>query len=314
MPEELIKARTREPEVVYHYTTVDTMMKIVTSRKIWATSISYLNDSLEGEHFLRMVRQRLPGLLSRYQLNDTVLNKLSDGPKPVESRPFVASFSSEGDSLPQWRSYCPQGNGVAIGFRVSCLKKTQLWQDNREAPQSPRFKSVEYMKDDIPEASLEESIEEIARLVDSAIVLFQEKYAKETLRVPREDIFAAFAEMEACWRKHASFSAEHEYRLIVDRFSVPRHNLEFRSVRSTIVPYLELSIPAQSALKMDNKEKEFHGEFGVQGGYKSLDFVAKVVVGPTSNMDLTVEAIKSFFRKHNLDVRVVPSTCPFRDW
>jgi hypothetical protein len=39
-----------EPEVVYHYTSMDTMIKIVESATIWATSISYLNDDSEREH------------------------------------------------------------------------------------------------------------------------------------------------------------------------------------------------------------------------------------------------------------------------
>ena len=67
-----------------------------------------------------------------------------------------------------------------------------------------------------------------------------------------------------------------------------------------------------SPLKMDNEEAELFGEFGI--GYSKLDFVAKVVVGPTTNMGLSVEAVKAFFRKRNLDVRVVPSSSPFRDW
>ena len=51
MPDEIQPIPVGEPEVVYLYTTMDTMVKIVTSGKIWATSISYLNDSSEGEHW-----------------------------------------------------------------------------------------------------------------------------------------------------------------------------------------------------------------------------------------------------------------------
>jgi hypothetical protein len=133
-----------EPEVVYHYTSVDTMMKIVTSGKIWATSISYLNDSSEGEHFLRMVRRRLPDLLAQYQLQHSVLREL-DGKAQVEKRPFIASFSAEGDSLPQWRSYCPRGNGVSIGFRVGCLTLAKIALNEEKSPHGVQFKPVEYI-------------------------------------------------------------------------------------------------------------------------------------------------------------------------
>jgi hypothetical protein len=39
----------KEPEVVYHYTTMETMKKIVDSESIWATSLNYLNDASEGD-------------------------------------------------------------------------------------------------------------------------------------------------------------------------------------------------------------------------------------------------------------------------
>lgn len=132
--------------------------------------------------------------------------------------------------------------------------------------------------------------------------------------IGREDCFAMFAELEACRRKHESFIAEHEYRLIVGSQNSLLKDLEFRSVRSTLVPYVELSIPDMSTLKMDDEEAELNGEFGIGGGYTKLDFVARVVVGPTTNMDLSIEAVKAFFRKRGLDVHVVPSSSPFRDW
>lgn len=158
MPDEVLPIPVGEPEVVYHYTTVDTMMKIVSSGKIWATSISYLNDSSEGEHFLRMVRRRLPDLLPQYQLRETVLSKLDDKARLIERRPFIASFSAEGDSLPQWRSYCPRGNGVAIGFRVGCLTRAKRALEDSRFPHGVQFKSVEYMADDTPHLFLDECI------------------------------------------------------------------------------------------------------------------------------------------------------------
>jgi len=311
MPDELLPIPVGEPEVVYHYTSVDTMMKIVTSGKIRATSISYLNDSSEGEHFLRMVRRRLPDLLTQYQLRETVLSKLDSTAQLVEKRPFIASFSAEGDSLPQWRSYCPRGNGVAIGFRVGCLTRANRSPADEKRQHGVQFKSVEYMTDDTPHFFLDDCIANIMRESDEAIATAIDLFGADC-GLTREDFFAMYTESEACRRKHESFIAEREYRLIVDRLYTSVKDLEFRAVRSTLVPYVELSIPEMSPLKMDNEEAELFGEFGI--GYSKLDFVAKVVVGPTTNMGLSVEAVKAFFRKRNLDVRVVPSSSPFRDW
>ena len=106
----------KEPEVVYHYTSIDTMMKIVDSASIWATSISYLNDVSEREHYLRLIRERIPVYRQSHSLPDESIfdDFLNESDLGFQSRPFVASFSEEDDSLPQWRSYCPHGNGVAI--------------------------------------------------------------------------------------------------------------------------------------------------------------------------------------------------------
>jgi hypothetical protein len=313
MPDEVLPIPVGEPEVVYHYTTVETMMKIVSTRKIWATNISYLNDSSEGEHYLRMVRNCLPDLLAQYKLEKTVFSKLDPTVKLIEDRPFIASFSTEGDSLPQWRSYCPQGNGVAIGFRVSCLTRAKLALDTDTTSSGVQFKSVEYMADDSPQLFLHESIASLIRETDDMFAIAQATWGADN-KITREDLFAMFAESEACRRKHESFSAENEYRLMADHlYSITKY-LQFRPVRSTLVPYVELSIPDTSLLKMDYEESELSGEFGTRGGYSSLDFVAKVVVGPTSNMSLSIKAVEAFFRKLNLCVHVVGSSSPFRDW
>ena len=46
------------PEVVYHYTSVETLMKIVESSSIWATSTRYLNDISEVVHYVSCVSRR----------------------------------------------------------------------------------------------------------------------------------------------------------------------------------------------------------------------------------------------------------------
>jgi hypothetical protein len=44
------------------------------------------------------------------------------------------------------------------------------------------------------------------------------------------------------------------------------------------------------------------------------DFIDRVVVGPTANMDLSIDAVSSFFKSLQIHVEVAPSTIPFRDW
>ena len=145
-----------EPKIVYHYTTLDTMMKIAKTATIWATSINYLNDVSEGEYFGQLVRERIPVYQATHQVDASAMfdEFLKTSSERVSARPFVASFSEDGDSLPQWRSYCPNGNGIAIGLRVDCLKRSFVNTDGGEKPSalSPRFLKVSYLDTMTPES------------------------------------------------------------------------------------------------------------------------------------------------------------------
>jgi hypothetical protein len=123
------------PSVLYHYTSMTGLLGIIQGC-IWATNIRYLNDISEYDHFLTLVRRRMPELgrhktFPHPQLNKSdLISKLTRRKKPhlpaYMDLPFVASFSQDRDSLVHWRSYCSQGNGVCIGIKTSWLRKAFL--------------------------------------------------------------------------------------------------------------------------------------------------------------------------------------------
>ena len=276
-----------KPEILYHYTTIDAMMSIAKGRKIWATSISYLNDSSEGDHLLGMIRRRLPALLKKHSFDDSVLERLSYADTEIEDRPFIASFSTERNSLPQWRSYCPNGNGVAIGFRTASLPQFLQWKEGkRSAIVFIRLDKVDYkpVSDELP--IMDSEIAELVAQVDERLSSSERRTIPE--RSGREDDFAAYAHMAACKRKHPSFSNEYEYRLIANSMFTQAGDLQFRPVRSTLVPYIELSIP-------------------------TADFIAEVVIGPSGNPDLSLQAVRAFFKQLQLQVDVKDCGIPFRN-
>lgn len=275
-----------KPEILYHYTTMNAMMNIVKYRKIWATSISYLNDSSEGDLLLGMIRKRLPALLKKHSLDDSALEQLDYTNKEIEDRPFIASFSTERNSLPQWRSYCPNGDGVAIGFRTASLPQGIEWK--KEEPSSIvfiRLAKVDYkpVSDELP--IIDSEIAELVALADEMSSSSEGRTI--TQRSGRDSDFAAIADMAACERKHHSFSNEHEYRLIVGpMWGIA--TIQFRPAHSTLVPYIELSIP-------------------------TTDFIAEVVIGPSGNTELSLQAVRAFFKQLQLQVDVNDCRIPFRN-
>jgi hypothetical protein len=277
-----------KPEILYHYTTIDAMMSIAKCRKIWATNISYLNDSSEGVHLLGMIRKRLPELLEKHHVNDSVLERLDYTDTEIEDRPFIASFSTDGNSLPQWRSYCPNGNGVAVGFRTGSLPEgIQIEKDEPSGFGFIRIEKVDYtpVSDELP---IVDSV--IAELIAQTDEMLRSSEGRTTSRLAaeREDQFVIIAHMAACSRKHHSFSNEKEYRLIADPVFMKAGRLRFRSARSTLVPYIELSI-------------------------LDADFIAEVIIGPSSNTELSLQAVRAFFKQLQLQVNVNDCQIPFRD-
>ena len=269
-----------EPEVVYHYTTMETMLKIAQGASIWATSISYLNDISEGEHFVKLIRDRIPIYRETHPLEDEDIFKAFLGRSDLgfENRPFVASFSQEADSLPQWRSYCSNGNGVAIGFAVDCLKRASVEpKPAAAASQALRiipkvtFKAIEYL-----DASRPQSLDsEISTAVERAILMARENLDVQRHRIEEPaDYFGMMIEQLAGFKKHPSFSNEREYRLLLDGTLWNRMYLEFRPTRPTLVPYIPVHLPRESRAR-SRTEKSFLGPYSAH-----WDFIDRVVIGP----------------------------------
>jgi hypothetical protein len=130
------------PSVIYHYTSMEGLLGIIKGC-IWVTNIRYLNDISEYDHFLTLVRKRMPELgrhkiFPHPQLNKSeLISKLTRRRTPhlpaYVDVPFVASFSQDRDSLVHWRSSCSQGNGVCIGIKTAWLRKAFLEHADKNA-------------------------------------------------------------------------------------------------------------------------------------------------------------------------------------
>jgi hypothetical protein len=102
------------PAIVYHYTSLETAIKILNSFEIWCTNVSFSNDPSEGvygESLIDNVCVRDPELL------------LAGARKLVaeEIEGYATSFSADPDELTQWRAYCTNGHGVSIGVDTEVL-------------------------------------------------------------------------------------------------------------------------------------------------------------------------------------------------
>lgn len=291
------------PEVVYHYTTMDAMMNIVKSRCIWATSISYLNDVSERELFLNAVQHKLPAFTSNHSFPVNQSDGEDDdsfdmGPNSigVDGKPFVASFSTEPDSLMHWRSYCPHGNGVSIGFRTEYLMRATC---NNE-PSHPllaippaKFGKVSYVAP-TDSSSIDKSMEKAYEMANQT--LLELSHNEEFSDTSLMDLFNNHLEDMACFHKDNSFAVETEYRLMLSSLYLNWEVLRFRSTRSTLVPYIELSIPNREPQRIPNR-----GTYPIKAMWGA---VAEIIIGPTTNMSLSMEAVHAFLLSQRIWIDV----------
>ena len=117
---------------LYHYTSQTGLLGIISKKSIWATAINYLNDTLEFEYSMKLIKEELQWLSDQIKNGelgevDKEINyfgmihdlfELSISQQFIKDHfyIFVVSFSETGDLLSQWRAYCPKNSGFNLGF------------------------------------------------------------------------------------------------------------------------------------------------------------------------------------------------------
>jgi len=120
-------AKTPSKEV-WHYTTAEGLIAILSTGKIFSTQVTCLNDSLEQRYFGDLVHDGVKKLIASNQ-NTTLQAMLRVADAALSNRDFssawhfVACFSEVEDDLGQWRGYGGGQCGYAIGFDFDALLK-----------------------------------------------------------------------------------------------------------------------------------------------------------------------------------------------
>src|SRR3954471_19700573 len=115
-------------KLIYHYCSADTLRIIARDRTLRFSDATCLNDGEEIAWANRQLEIAIQRIVDRDRVDDTVppvsksfLNDFKEMMEGIRerNRHFVASFSTTGDSLSQWRAYADDGRGFAIGFCVN---------------------------------------------------------------------------------------------------------------------------------------------------------------------------------------------------
>jgi hypothetical protein len=282
------------PTLLYHYTDARGLLGIIESQAIWASNIRYLNDSQEFDYALTLakmvIRDRARAIGN--QKEKELLKVLSDGlTSGGRSNVFVASFcADDGDSLSQWRGYCPNGAGYSIGFVARDLH-------NEAGVQVIRL--VECLYD--CEAQRELIMQVLNEVMSSA------EWTRALGELEGTELYQRAAHLwlqdfslAAPFIKHGGFHKEREWRLITGPipYEDPRWNV--RPGRSMLIPYVPIKL-------------------AVVRGHLPLK---EIVVGPTPHMRLAQQAVAEWLDRkgmcewglHNIPWTIRNSKIPYRNW
>lgn len=184
-------------QILYQFSSVEGFRGIVASRAIWCTDLASGNDpreiALGYQHFtdaMNYVRENeYKGKLGRFL--DVLSGHISQYRKQQQT--FCACFSTVKDSLPMWREYGSNYEGVSIGFRPTAI-----------IPMPGRIQKVKYLHPETPE--------EFRRLVRDIASNFETDHDPNDFRYWLDAGVSVFAAMTAL--KHHSWSYEDEVRFI----------------------------------------------------------------------------------------------------
>jgi|GEM_PF-835751 len=193
--------------IVYHYCSVDTFLKIITNKELWMTDVTKSNDSKE----LQLVFDNLSEILKkrtdiRNKIMDdfvplSLFKQFIDEFKKIEPLFHVCCFSADSDSLSQWAMYANDATGIAVGFDKKYLMNL------KETNENINFGQVQYY--------LKSFSEMVNHRLNQMGNMYKESeegdfsWYLEFMHYIIDDVMRT-----AYLYKNQSFKQEHEYRLV----------------------------------------------------------------------------------------------------
>jgi hypothetical protein len=280
-------------EPLWHYTSAQGAIGMITSGTIWATQMGCLNDTTELTHaptVLRRVAETLtreaPTEAERAFFTGWLLNMQQPTGVAASSPFYVACFSEHGDDLSQWRAYGGGEGGIALGFQPQKLFAIGI--ENRV------LMPVQY----------DEQMQlEAARRVCDATFDFHTRHGSRR----NGAVHAAWeAEFRTAWdtqlsylspmHKNPAFAAEAEWRIIKQVLPSDVPHLKFRQRQSMISRHIPLC-------------------FGPRTLQPARLPLCAVRVGPSKHKSETEESVKLLLMAAGYDVSqiaVCSSPIPFQ--
>ena len=223
-------SNNQPPEVLFHYTSADSFLKILQSKSIWMTHILHMNDAVEFAHGLDFFKEGLDLLIAK-KVDPTLVNSLKnilEREKQPSVAPYIFCMTANKDQLSQWRAYGDNGLGVSIGFKCSELLSCDALH----------VKAVNVIYDDTEKRQIvNTAIDKLATLLlalqNEGKNINEDSYIRA---IARAYFFAAYIQSKRF--KESSWSEEQEWRAVV-MAKKGDMRVGARTRGGQIIPYLD---------------------------------------------------------------------------
>jgi len=266
------------PQQIYHYTDSKGLMGILASKKLWATDISYLNDSMELEYGSAVIAKLIDAKIA--ESSDALKTMLEDvkvfvNINSASTIAYVTCFCEDNNLLSQWRAYANRGAGYSIGIEAAALARA-------EYAGPVRLLTATHLRRVLYDRAKQESL--VKDTIDRFCALFRDVISSLQDEVDAIN-FVANPLARELWQhiyyfKDAAFAEEKEWRIITTVDSNPWTeftDLRFRPSDTTIIPYIERRLDVPSSILFDRNH-----------------VVWSVTLGPTLHPKLTERSLYGF--------------------
>ncbi|MBE0546869.1 MAG: DUF2971 domain-containing protein [Rubrivivax sp.] len=258
------------PSNLYHYTSTDAAINILANGEFWLAHPKYFNDRQEYHDGVGIILSVLSSRAS--ELGPALLEALKQvflGQQHLNKPLNVGVLCFSGgkrDLLSQWRGYTKANLGICLSVNTATLYSQNIEASLRRCIYSPT-----------------EKIEIVNKLVDD---LLREYKGKSVAEVSAK-AFWHFQQAALIFKSEA-FDEEQEWRLITFTLANNDQRWNFRSVNSTIIPYVKVKIDLKPCLD-------------------------EVIVGPSENQELTRNSLFFLMFKHEIwRNNITASSIPYR--
>ena len=254
----LNRHKFEEDKIFYHYTDLKGLKGILSSRSLWFSHISSLNDPSELVYGKNIITRELDIILKN-GLNGAAADLVKSIKSTLNNFGFniydtyVACFCANPNILSQWRVYANQGGGFNIGLGLNDL--TYYTDEHAQPMYSVILRKIFYdplEQQKIVSDYLKKFIETARRYINQ-----NKNYSIDLIALQS---ISTLIEMMICMKENV-FYDEQEWRLILIRMAnYKAEKLLFRESNNYLTPYFNIYIYNRlddAEIAVRKKEKEF---------------------------------------------------------